>query len=211
MIGAPKSGLPELAVKRPLLITVFNLLIVLASVAALFGVEVRELPDVDRPIVSVTASLPGGAPETMDADVTSVLEGAVATVSGVKEINASSEENSARIRIEFNPGVDLNSAASEVREAVSRVQRRLPDGVENVFVTKADNDARPMMQLAVVSQEYPEDELTRIIETDIMPALQAIDGVATLNEFGTRERQMRVKPRRCSRGAHDPSYRTRGA
>ncbi len=201
MISAPKSGLPELAVKRPLLITVFNLLIVLASLAALFGVEVRELPDVDRPIVSVTASLPGGAPETMDADVTSVLEGAVATVSGVKEINASSEENSARIRIEFNPGVDLNSAASEVREAVSRVQRRLPDGVENVFVTKADNDARPMMQLAVVSQEYPEDELTRIIETDIMPALQAIDGVATLNEFGTRERQMRVvvDPQRMNR------------
>ncbi|MAP95564.1 MAG: multidrug transporter AcrB [Ponticaulis sp.] len=196
-----RLGLPELAVKRPLLIAVFNLLIVIASVAALFGVEVRELPDVDRPIVSVTASLPGGAPETMDADVTSVLEGAVATVSGVKEINASSEENNSRIRIEFNTGVNLDAAASDVREAVNRVQRRLPDRVENVFVTKADDDARPIIQLAVESSIFAEDELTRIIKTDISPEIQAIDGVATLQEFGTRERQMRVviDPQRLNR------------
>ena len=201
MIKFQKEGLPELAVKRPLLITVFNLLIVIASLAALFGIEVRELPDIDRPIVSVSATLPGAAPETMDADVTSVLEGAVATVSGVKEINASSEENNARVRIEFNPGVDLDSAASDVREAVSRVQRRLPDRVDNVFVTKADNDARPIIQLAVESSIYPEDELTRIIQTDIAPEIQAVDGVATLQEFGTRQRQMRVvvDPQRLNR------------
>tara|TARA_B100000678_G_scaffold75496_1_gene61963 strand:- start:299 stop:3421 length:3123 start_codon:yes stop_codon:yes gene_type:complete len=192
MMNLQRIGLPELAVKRPLLIAVFNLLIVIASVAALFGVEVRELPDIDRPVVSVSATLPGGAPETMDADVTSVLEGAIATVSGVKEINAQSEENNARIRIEFNAGADLDAAASDVREAVSRVQRRLPDRVENVFVTKADDDARPIISLAVESSVYPEDELTRIIQTDIAPEIQAIDGVATLQEFGTRQRQMRV-------------------
>lgn len=201
MMNFQRLGLPELAVKRPLLISVFNLLIVIASLAALMGVEVRELPDIDRPIVSVNATLPGGAPETMDADVTSVLEGAVATVSGVKEINAQSEESSARIRIEFNAGVNLDSAASDVREAVSRVERRLPDRVENVFVTKADNDARPIIQLAVESSVYSEDELTRIIQTDIAPEIQAVDGVATLQEFGTRQRQMRVvvDPQRLNR------------
>tara|TARA_Y100000052_G_scaffold26647_1_gene31968 strand:- start:23710 stop:26352 length:2643 start_codon:yes stop_codon:yes gene_type:complete len=201
MMNFQRLGLPELAVKRPLLISVFNLMIVIASLAALMGVEVRELPDIDRPIVSVTASLPGGAPETIDADVTSVLEGAIATVSGVKEINAQSEESSSRIRIEFNAGANLDSAASDVREAVSRVQRRLPDRVENVFVTKADNDARPIIQLAVESSVYAEDELTRIIQTDIAPEIQAIDGVATLQEFGTRQRQMRVvvDPQRLNR------------
>ena len=201
MMNFQRLGLPELAVKRPLLIAVFNLLIVIASLAALFGVEVRELPDVDRPIVSVTATLPGGAPETMDADVTSVLEGAVATVSGVKEINASSEESSSRIRIEFNPGVNLDTAASDVREAVSRVQRRLPDRVENVFVTKADSDGRPIIQLAVESDVLAEDELTRVIQTDIAPEIQSVDGVATLQEFGTRQRQMRVvvDPQRLNR------------
>lgn len=187
-----RRGLPELSVQRPLLVAVMNLLIVIASVAALFGVEVRELPDVDRPVVSVNATLPGAAPETIDADITSVLEGAVARVSGVREINAQSEENSARLRIEFNPGVDLDVAASDVREAVNRISRRLPDRVENIFVTKADNDAQPIMTLAVVEDGLSEEELTRIIDTDISPELLAVNGVAALQEFGTRQRQMRV-------------------
>lgn len=192
MTSEPKSGLPELSVKRPLLITVLNLLIVIAGLAALFGIDVRELPDVDRPIVSVRANLPGAAPETMDAEVTSVLEGAVARVSGVREVSASSEENNARVRIEFNPGTDLDTAASDVREAVARVSRELPDRVENLFVTKADDDSRPIMTIAVTSDAHSEDELTRIIDTDIAPEILSVDGVASVQEFGTRQRQMRV-------------------
>ena len=137
-----RSDLAMLAVKRPLLLGVLNLLIVIAGVAALLGVEVRELPNVDRPIVSVTASLPGAAPETMDAEVTIILENAAARVSGVREIRSSSEENNTRIRVEFNPGVDLDTAASDIREAVSRTQRDLPERVEQVTVVKADQDAQ---------------------------------------------------------------------
>ncbi len=190
-----------LAVKRPLLIGVLNLLIVIAGIAALMGVEVRELPNVDRPIVSVTANLPGAAPQTVDAEVTSVLEGAVARVSGVRQINASSEENNARLRIEFNPGVDLDTAASDVREAVSRVTRELPDRVEQVTVVKADQDAQPIMTLAISSNRYDEAELTRIVENDIVPELLTAEGVASIEEFGTRERQMRVSidPARLNR------------
>lgn len=198
---ASKTGLPELAVKRPLLVTVLNLLIVIAGLAAFLGLDVRELPDVDRPIVSVRASLPGGAPETIDAEVTSVLESAVARVSGVKEIRSASEENSGRIRVEFSPGIDLDTAASDVREAVNRVARQLPDRVEDIFVTKADDDARSIITLAVISDVYSEEELTRIIDTDISPEILTIDGVAALQEYGTRLRQMRVvvDPLRLSR------------
>ncbi|WP_084419703.1 efflux RND transporter permease subunit [Henriciella litoralis] len=188
----PGAGLPGLSVRRPLLAMVLNLLIVIAGLAAILGVEVRELPDVDRPIVSVQASLPGGAPETIDSEVTSILEGAVAGVSGLREIRSSSEENSARMRIEFNPGVDLDTAASDVREAVSRVTRQLPERVENLFVTKADSRGESVLTIAVISDAYSEEELTRIIENDIAPEFQSIDGVATIQQFGTRERQMRV-------------------
>ncbi|WP_390547993.1 efflux RND transporter permease subunit [Qipengyuania sp. MTN3-11] len=196
-----KSDLPMLAVKRPLLIGVLNLLIVIAGIAALMGVEVRELPNVDRPVVSVTASLPGAAPETMDSEVTSLLEDAVARVSGVRQINASSEENNSRIRVEFNPGIDLDTAASDVREAVSRVTRELPDRVEQVTVVKADQDAQPIMTLAVLSTRYDQAELTRIVENDIVPELLAAEGVASIEEFGTRARQMRVSvdPARLNR------------
>ncbi|WP_026180615.1 efflux RND transporter permease subunit [Henriciella marina] len=188
----PGEGLPGLAVRRPMMAAVLNLLIVIAGLAAILGVEVRELPDVDRPIVSVRATLPGAAPETIDAEVTSILEGAVATVSGVKEIQSSSEENSSRMRIEFNPGIDLDTAASDVREAVSRVTRELPDRVENLFVTKADDRGQSVLTIAVISDAYSEEELSRIVENDIMPEFLAIDGVATVQQFGTRERQMRV-------------------
>ena len=196
-----KTDLPMLAVKRPLTIGVINLLIVIAGIAALLGVEVRELPNVDRPIVSVTANLPGAAPETMDAEVTSVLEDAVARVSGVRQISASSEENNSRIRVEFNPGIDLDTAASDVREAVSRVTRELPERVEQVTVVKADQDAQPIMTLAVVSTRYDQAELTRIVENDIVPELLTAEGVASIEEFGTRPRQMRVSvdPARLNR------------
>ena len=187
-----KVDLPLLAVKRPLLIGVLNLLIVLAGIAALLGVEVRELPDVDRPVVSVTASLPGAAPETMDSEVTSLLEDAVARVSGVRQIRASSEENNSRIRVEFNPGIDLDTAASDVREAVSRVTRELPERVEQVTVVKADQNAQPIMILAVQSDRYDQADLTEIVDNDIVPELLAAQGVASIEQFGTRARQMRV-------------------
>ena len=197
----PGADLPALAVKRPILAVVLNLLVVIAGLAALLSVEVRELPDVDRPIATIRAVLPGAAPETVDAEVTSVLEGAAARVSGVREIRSSSEENSARIRVEFNPGVNLDNAASDLREAVSQVSRRLPDRVEQLSVVKADDDAEPIVDLAVISDVYDQQELTRLIENDIVPELTAIDGVAAVNLSGTRAQQLRVviDPIRLSR------------
>ena len=190
-----------LAVKRPLLVGVLNLLIVIAGLAAFAGIEVRELPNVDRPIVSVSATLPGAAPDTMDREVTSILEDAIARVTGVRQIRSSSEENNSRIRAEFNPGVDLDTAASDVREAVSRVTRDLPDRVEQVNIVKADADAQPIMTLAVSSERYGEAELTQLVENDVVPELLTADGVASIDEFGTRALQMRVSvdPARLNR------------
>ena len=191
-MGPDTSGLPALSVRRPLLAAVLNLLIILAGFAAILDVEVRELPDIDRPIVTVRAQLPGAAPETMDAEVTSVLEGAVARVSGVQEISASSEENSSRIRVEFSPGTNLDTAAADVREAVNQVARGLPDRVENLFVTKADNDAEAIITIALIAEGFRADELTEIINRDVAPELLSIDGVASLRNFGARDTQMRV-------------------
>lgn len=186
------GGLAALGVRRPILVLVFNLLIALAGLAAIRSVEVRELPDVDRPVVGVNAFLPGGSPETMDNEVTRILEGAVARVSGVQSIRSSSEENNSRIRVEFSPDKDLDVAASDVREAVSRAQRQLPDDVEEVNVVKAEQNAETVINIAVVSDSLREDELTRIIETDIVPEFTAIQGVADVPLFGNRQRAMHV-------------------
>lgn len=190
MSGA--DDLPALSIRRPLLVLVANLLIAIAGFAAIFAVEVRELPDVDRPIVSVRAQYPGASPETMDAEVTSVIEGAVARVTGVKSIESSSEENNGRIRVEFSPSFDLDTAASDVREAVSRVERELPDDVEQLTVVKADENADPIIRIAAVSDVLVREELTRVVENDIVPALIAVEGVADVRLFGDRERLLRV-------------------
>jgi hydrophobe/amphiphile efflux-1 (HAE1) family protein len=191
-VNAPRLDLPALGVRRPWLVAVLNLLIVIAGLAALLGVEVRELPDVDRPIVSVRAQYLGASPETMDREVTSLLEGAVARVSGVRTLESSSEENSARIRVEFQPGVDLDAAAADVREAVSRVARELPDDLEQLTVFKADEDAEPIVVLAAYGDLLDEAALTRMVEQDIVPELISIRGVADVPLFGQRQRLLRV-------------------
>jgi hydrophobe/amphiphile efflux-1 (HAE1) family protein len=186
------TDLPTISVRRPYLAVVMNLLIMIAGFGALLGVEVRELPDVDRPIVTVRGDYPGASPETMDAEVTSLVEAAVARVNGVKEVRASSEENNFRVRVVFNPNVNLIDAANDVREAVSRVERQLPDRVENITVIKADADASAIVTLAVYSEKLQIDQLTRVVEDQVIPELTSVDGVADVNIFGEQERVLRV-------------------
>jgi len=186
------SDLPALSVRRPYLAAVLNLLIIIAGISAIFGVEVRELPDIDRPVVTVRANYPGGSPETIDAEITSRIEGAVSRVNGVKTVRSSSEEDNLRIRVEFSPSVNLIDAANDVREAVSRVERELPDGVEDIFVIKADADARPIVQLSAFSDRLTIEEVTRKVEDEVIPDLMSVEGVADVVVFGDRERVLRV-------------------
>lgn len=187
-----RDDLPSVSVRRPVLVLVANLLIVLAGIAALLAVEIRELPDVDRPVVTVRASFPGASPETMDAEVISLLEGAIARVSGIQSLRSASEENSGRIYIEFRPGTDLDDAAADVREAVSRISRRLPERIEQIVVVKADDDAQPVVNLAVYSDTLPLENLTRVVEQELVPMLISIDGVADVQLSGNRKRMLRV-------------------
>jgi len=187
-----REDIASLAIRRPVLILVLNLLIAIAGIAAFSAVEVRELPDVDVPIVSVRGEMPGASPETMDAEVTSIVEGAVARVSGIKHIESSSEENNFRIHIEFNSDVDLDTAAADVREAVSQAERELPDDVEQLTVVKAADQPDPVMHLAVTSDTLRDEALTYIIEKDIVPELISIPGVADVPINGQRQRVLRV-------------------
>src|SRR5690606_25378875 len=169
-----------------------NLLIIIAGIAAILGVEVRELPNIERPIVTVRVDYPGAAPETMDAEVTRELEGAAARVPGVRSITSASEEGNARMRLYFDPSVDVNIAANDVREAVAEVERRLPDGVENLVVVKANDEAEPVVQLAAWSESLSNEQLTNLIEDRVLPTLLSVPGVADVRLYGNRARTLRV-------------------
>ncbi len=193
--GAGAGGLAGLCVRRPYLAAVLNLLIVLAGVAALLGIEVRELPDIDRPVVSVRADFPGASPTTVDAEVTAPVEAAVARVSGIAAIRSSSEEGNFRLHAEFRPDRDLADAANEIREAVARVRRDLPEAVEEIAVVKSDADASPVLRLAVWSEAGGLDAVTNAVERTVIPEMTAIDGVAEAQLDGARERVIRVAVR----------------
>ena len=135
------KGITALFVRRPVLAFVLNTLIAVAGLAAFYGVEIRELPDVDRPVITINADFTGASGETIDREVTAVIEGAVARVSGVKSISSSSSYGRSRVTVEFNDDVDLDVAASDARDAVSRIQNQLPEDIDAPRIVKADANA----------------------------------------------------------------------
>ena len=186
------SDIASLAVRRPVLATVLSLLIVVAGMAAYFGVQVRELPDVDRPVISISASYEGAAPETVDSQVTSVLEGAAARVPGVADISSTSRYGRSRVVVEFSESADMNVAAGDIRDAVGNIRRRLPDDVDDPVIVKADSDARPIIQLAVTSPTLAIEEVTAIVENRIVDRLSAVEGVADVQVFGAQQQIVAV-------------------
>ena len=130
------SAFTALFVRRPILALVFNTLIVVAGLAAFFGMEVRELPDTDRPIITVRTTFEGASPQTVDQELTRVIEGAVARVSGLKSISSSSQFGSSRVTLEFSDdGIDaIARIAAELNQSIENIgARRLQTVMERVL------------------------------------------------------------------------------
>ncbi|WP_421725209.1 efflux RND transporter permease subunit [Bauldia sp.] len=178
-------------VGRPILALVINLLVIIAGLAALRGVEVRELPNVSQPVVSVRASYPGASPSTVDAEVTSVLEDALARLEGLDSISATSSYGSSRLTLYLSSATDSDVAANDVRELVSGAARSLPDGLEDPTVSKSDADADPILRLALTG-DLPLVDLTELAENMVSDRLQAIEGVAEVEVAGGYDRVFRV-------------------
>ncbi len=181
-----------LFVRRPILAFVLNALIVLAGIAGLMGAEIRELPNVDRPVVTITTPFPGASPETVDQDLTGRIEGAVGRVSGVRSISSNSRYARSRVTVEFEESVDIDVAATDIRDAVGRIVNDLPDEAETPQIVKADANADPIMRIAVTSSGRSPQELTRIVRDRVEDQLISIPGVADLQVYGDREPVFRV-------------------
>ena len=189
---APTTAGTAVFVRRPILAFVLNALIVIAGLAALFGVEVRELPDVDRPVVTVTTNFSGASPETVDQELTGRIEGAVGRVSGVRTISSESRYGRSRVTLEFTDGVDLDVAANDTRDAVSRIANDLPDDADEPQIVKADANADAVMRIAVTSDTRSPQDLTQLVRDQVEDRLISIPGVADLQVYGDREAIFRV-------------------
>lgn len=186
------GAIASLFVRRPVLAVVVNALIIVAGLAAFFGIEVRELPVVERPTISVSTSFSGASAETVDREITSTIEGVVARVQGVASISSDSNYGRSRVTLTFNDGVNLDNATSDIRDALSRIVNRLPDGAEAPVIIKADSNAQAIMQLAVTSDTLSRDELTALVEGVIAERLTAVEGVADVQINGTQQKVFQV-------------------
>lgn len=197
-----KTGLANLFVSRPIFAIVINLLILIAGLAALSSVDVREMPDVDQPVLSVRTTYEGAVPETVDQEVTQVLEDALSGLDGLSYMESTSSSGSSRITIDLSEGTDVDVAANEAREIVSETLRQLPDDVDDPTVTKSDSNADAIIRIAVLG-DVSLAELTEVAETTVYDRLSRIDGIAEVTISGDQSNEFRVTldmPSLLSRG-----------
>ncbi|MGP3695781.1 efflux RND transporter permease subunit [Rhodobacter sp. NSM] len=181
-----------LFIRRPILAFVLNALILIAGLAALYGADVRELPDVDSPVITVTTEFEGASSETIDQEVTDEIEGAASRVAGVKSISSNSRFGRSQVTVEFNDDTDLDVAASDMRDSISRIRNNLPDDAEEPRIVKADANSEAVMRVAVTSPRRSAQDLTQLVEDQIESRLLAAPGVADLQIYGDRAPIFRV-------------------
>lgn len=191
-LSSAQTGITALFIRRPVLAFVVNTLIAVAGLAAFFGVEIRELPDVDRPVITITTQYAGAAAETIDRELTAVVEGAVARVPGVSTISSTSNFGRSRVTVEFSDDIDLDVAASDMRDAISRIQNRLPNAAELPRIIKADDNAQAVLRLSVTSSTMSVQDMTVLVEDQIVDSLASVVGVADVQVFGGRDKIFRV-------------------
>ena len=190
--GGSDGGFAGLFVRRPILALVLSALIVVGGLAALFGVEVRELPEVDNPVVSVRTEYPGAAPETIDREVTARIEGAAGRVPGVDSVSSSSTFGNSSVTVEFTEETDIDIAANDLKDAISRISRDLPDDIEDPRVVKSDDNAQAVLRVAVTSADLSVQELTTLVEEEVVDRLTAVPGVADVYVYGDRDNIFRI-------------------
>lgn len=184
--------LSDIAVRRPVLAFVASALIVVFGILGLRSLPLRELPDVDQPIVSVSASYPGANAEVVENRITQVIEDQLSGIDGVETITSSSRDGNARISITFALNRNIEAAANDVRDAVSRVVDRLPPDVEEIEVRKQDSDARPFMWYSLLSDRMTSEELSDFADRVLVDRFSVIDGVAQVRIGGQRRYAMRI-------------------
>ncbi|WP_448329667.1 efflux RND transporter permease subunit [Sulfitobacter sp. M13] len=199
---AHKSGFADVFVARPIFGIVLNLLIIIAGLAAFSSVDIREMPDVDQPVLSVRTTYEGAVASTVDTEVTQVLEDALSALEGMSYIESTSSTGSSRITIDLSDGTDVNVAANEAREIVSGALRSLPDDIDDPSVTKSDSNADAIIRLALLG-DASLDTLTKLAEGVVYERLSLIDGIAEVTVRGDRANEFRVTvniPSLLSRG-----------
>ena len=181
-----------LSVRRPVLMTVMALVIILLGAFGASNLGVREYPNVDYPLIQVRTSYPGANAAVVEAEVTEILEASINSASGIKALTSTSRDGFSFINIEFETGMDLEAAANEIRDRVSRVRRRLPDDVDEPTVYKSDSDSDPILMVSLVSDRLDPMEVSELANNFVKERLQTINGVSEVAIWGEKRPTVRL-------------------
>ncbi|HVL71843.1 MAG TPA: efflux RND transporter permease subunit [Beijerinckiaceae bacterium] len=185
-------NLAALVVRRPVAAVVLGLLVAALGLGAMFRLPVREYPAIDPPIVSVSVTYPGASAEVVERDVTRIIEDALSGIEAIGQIRSTSRAGLSQVSVEFGLDRNLDAAAADVRDNVSAVVNRLPDGVDPPVITKASADARAMMWISLTSDVLDQRALTDIAIRTLVDPLSVVPGVAQVQIGGERRYAARI-------------------
>jgi multidrug efflux pump len=193
----------DIFIRRPVLSTVLSLVIVLMGLVSYSRLTVREYPNIDEPIVSVSTEYPGASADIIESQVTLVLESSIAGIEGIEIMSSSSKPERSDITVRFGLRVDPDVAASDVRDRVARVRSRLPAEIEEPVIAKVEADAQPIIYLAFTSDRHTTMEISDYADRHVRDRLQNIPGVAEVRILGERRYAMRIWLDRARLAAYD--------
>ena len=185
-------SLSTLSIRRPVLMTVLALGILLIGAFGAMNLGIREYPNVDSPIITVRTSYSGANAAVVETEVTEILEASINSASGIKSLTSTSSDGSSTIRAEFEVGTDLEAAANDIRDRVSRVERKLPDAADAPVVYKSDSDSDPILIASLLSDVRDAMELSEIASNQVKERLQTIPGVSEVNLWGEKTPVVRL-------------------
>jgi multidrug efflux pump len=184
--------LSDVSIKRPVFATVISLMLIVLGLASLLRLPVREYPAIDPPVISVTTQYLGASAAVVDTQITELIEAAVAGIEGIKIISSQSRDERSQVTLEFRLTRDVDAAANDVRDRVARTLARLPEQADTPVVQKVDGDARPILWVALVSDQLSGMELTEIARRRFADRLAIVEGVAQVLVLGERKPAMRI-------------------
>ena len=185
--------LSSVCIKRPVLSIVLSIILVLFGIVGFLSLEVREYPNIDPPVITVSTSYPGANSDVIEAQITEPLEQSINGIDGISIMSSTSREQQSQITVEFNLDKDIDAAANDVRDRVARVLRSLPPDIENPVVEKSDADAVPILIVFVSSENMSVLDVNSFASNNIAEKIQTIQGVSATRLFGERKYSMRLR------------------
>ncbi len=185
-------SLSALSIRRPVLALVMSIVVVLFGAIGFFSLGVREYPAVDPPIINVTTTYAGANSDVIESQITEPLEASINGIAGIRTLTSTSREGRSQITVEFDLGVDLETAANDVRDRVSRAIRTLPQDADPPTVAKVDADASPILFLTIQSDQRDPLEVNDIATNVFKERLQTIPGISDINIWGEKKYSMRL-------------------